>query len=132
MSPRRVGVYAIVASGALAGLAGSSQALGVSVGGMTDNFDSGFGFQGIAVALLARNSPIAVVPAALLFAALRQGGGVAQAEVGISSAVVDVMQGVVIISVIATAAWLVMRRGSSGAPEPVAREAVAVPAAGSR
>jgi simple sugar transport system permease protein len=99
---------------------------------MTDNFDSGFGFQGIAVALLARNSPIAVVPAALLFAALRQGGGVAQAEIGISSAVVDVMQGVVIISVIAAAAWWVARRGSSASSEPLARGADVVPVGGTR
>lgn len=123
VSPVRVGTWAIVTSGALAGLAGSSQALGVSVGGMTDGFDSGFGFQGIAVALLARNSPVAVIPAALLFAALRQGGGVAQAEIGVSSAIVDVMQGVVIVSVIAAAAWLAMRRGAATAGEPLAREA---------
>ena len=123
VSPVRVGTWAIVTSGALAGLAGSSQALGVSVGGMTDGFDSGFGFQGIAVALLARNSPVAVIPAALLFAALRQGGGVAQAEIGVSSAIVDVMQGVVIVSVIAAAAWLAMRRGAATVGEPLAREA---------
>jgi len=132
VSPVRVGSWAIVASGALAGLAGSSQALGVSVGGMTDNFDSGFGFQGIAVALLARNSPVAVLPAALLFAALRQGGGVAQAELGISSAIVDIMQGVVIVSVIAAAAWLAMRRDAGTGSDPLARAATPLPVGGTR
>ena len=48
---------------------------------------------------LARNSPIGAVPAALLFAALRQGGGLMEARVGISSAVVLITQGLVILLV---------------------------------
>jgi simple sugar transport system permease protein len=110
VSPRRVGAFAIVVSGALAGLAGAAQVTAVGAAGMTDNFDSGFGFQGIAVALLARNSPWAVVPSALLFAALRQGGGVIEAEVGVSSALVDIVQGIVIVAVIGVVAWLAGRR----------------------
>lgn len=117
VSPVRVAMFTIVASGALAGLAGSSQVLAVGVGGMTDNFDSGFGFQGIAVALLARNVPLAVVPSALLFAALRQGGGVVQAEVGVSSALVEIVQGLVIILVIGIAARLARQQ-----PELVAAD----------
>jgi general nucleoside transport system permease protein len=115
VSPTRVAVVAIVASGVLSGVAGASLVLGGSTPGMTDNFDAGYGFEGIAVALLARNSPLGVIPAALLFAALRQGGGVVQAQVGVSSAVVDVMQGLVIVLVILAAALLATFRRSSRA-----------------
>jgi general nucleoside transport system permease protein len=95
----RVTVIAFVASGALAGLAGSSLILAGESGSMSDNFSAGYGFAGIVVALLARNSPIGAVPAALLFAALRQGGGLMEARVGISSAVVLITQGLVILLV---------------------------------
>ena len=113
VSPARIAVVALIASGALAGIAGSSLVLGGSTPGMTDNFDAGYGFEGIAVALLGRNSPAGVLPAALLFAALRQGGGVVEAQVGVSSAVVDVMQGLVIVLVILAAGLMAAYRRSS-------------------
>jgi general nucleoside transport system permease protein len=95
----KVTVIAFLMSGGLAGLAGSSLILGGESGSMADNFSAGYGFAGIVVALLARNSPLGVVPAALLFAALRQGGGLMEARVGISSAVVLITQGLVILLV---------------------------------
>jgi simple sugar transport system permease protein len=112
ISPRRIGAYAIVLSGVLAGLAGSSMILASETRVMTDRFDGGYGFQGIAVALLARNNPVAVIPAALLFAALQQGGGVLQAELEVSSAVVGITQGVVILLVIAASALVMEPRAA--------------------
>jgi general nucleoside transport system permease protein len=106
VSPRRTGVIAIVMSGALAGIAGSSLLLGAGARNLTDGFDAGYGFQGIAVALLARNSPWGVFPAALLFATLRQAGGVMEATAGVSSAVVDLTQGIVILLVLAATSLL--------------------------
>lgn len=110
VSPARIGVQAIVVSGGLAGLAGASLVLGGETGAMTDNFDAGYGFQGIAVALLARNSPLGSIPAALLFAALAQGGGVVEAQVGVSSAVVGLTQGLVIVFVLAAGGLLYAAR----------------------
>ena len=78
---------------------------------MADNFSAGYGFAGIVVALLARNSPIGAVPAALLFAFLRQGGGLMEARVGISSAVVGITQGLVIL-LVASASFLFERLAS--------------------
>lgn len=109
----RIGVLAIVVSGLMAGLAGASLTVGGSSPAMGDGFASDYGYQGIAVALLARNSPWGVLPAALLFAALRQGGGVVQAQVGVSAAVVGITQGIVIIFVLAAAAYLAARRNPS-------------------
>jgi general nucleoside transport system permease protein len=106
VSPTRTGVNAILLSGALAGVAGSSLLLGGGARNLTDGFDAGYGFQGIAVALLARNSPWGVIPAAFLFATLRQAGGVMEATAGVSSAVVDLTQGIVILLVLAATSLL--------------------------
>jgi simple sugar transport system permease protein len=106
-------VLAILLSGALAGLAGVSLTLAAETPGMTDNFGSDYGFQGIAVALLARNSPVGAIPAALLFAALRQGGGVMEAQVGVSASLVGITQGIVIMFVLAAAALLYLARHRS-------------------
>jgi ABC-type uncharacterized transport system permease subunit len=99
ISTVRMTVMALLVSGALAGLVGGSLTLGGESPSMTDNFSAGYGFAGIVVALLARNVPIATIPAALLFAALRQGGGLMEARVGISSALVLITQGLVILLV---------------------------------
>lgn len=105
----RVAAYALVISGGLAGLAGSSLILAGDSRTLADNFSANFGFQGIVVALLARNSPIAVVPAALLFAALRQGGAFAEVTVGVSESLVQVTLGLVIV-LLAGSAFLLERR----------------------
>jgi len=93
----RIGVYALVLSGALAGLAGSSLILAGESGTLADNFSANYGFDGIVVALLAANRAAGVVPAAILFAALRQGGSFVETQVGVSSALVQVIQGTVIV-----------------------------------
>jgi len=93
----RVNVLALIASGALAGLAGASLILGGESRSMSDNFSANYGFEGIVVALLARNNPYATVPAALLFAALRQGRGLMEARVGVPSSIVLITQGLVIL-----------------------------------
>ena len=121
-----VTVGALLISGGMAGLAGASLLLGGESTSMTDNFSAGFGFTGIVVALLARGSPWGVIPAALLFAALRQGGGLVEARAGISSALVLITQGLVIVFVAGSQFLLDRQRGvrvdaaapGSGAPLP--------------
>jgi general nucleoside transport system permease protein len=111
VNTRLVSVAALVISGGLAGLAGSSLILGGESPSMSDNFSANLGFTGIVVALLARNNPIGAIPAALLFATLRQGGGLAEARVGVSSSVVLITQALVIVFV-AAAAFILDRRRS--------------------
>lgn len=106
---KRVTVFALCGSGALAGLAGASLILGGESTSMSDNFSANFGFEGIVVALLARNNPVACIPAALLFAVLRQGGGLMEARVGVPSSVTLVTQGLVIL-LVAGAGFLLDRR----------------------
>jgi ABC-type uncharacterized transport system permease subunit len=62
-------------SGGVAGLAGGEQVLGV-YRAFYDNFSPGFGFDGIAVAMLAQNHALGVIAASLLFGALNAGSGV--------------------------------------------------------
>ncbi|PYS89445.1 MAG: ABC transporter permease [Acidobacteria bacterium] len=68
-------VLAMAVSGALAGLVGVNEVLGYRYR-YYDSFSSGvgYGFTGIAVALLGRNHPVGVVFAALFFGALKRGG----------------------------------------------------------
>ncbi len=117
----RVNVLALVISGALAGLAGASLILGGESRSMSDNFSANYGFEGIVVALLARNNPYATVPAALLFAALRQGRGLMEARVGVSSSIVLIAQGLVIL-LIAGASFLLERRQTARVDTDAAAE----------
>jgi ABC-type uncharacterized transport system permease subunit len=123
VATERIGAAALVASGALAGIGGSSIILDSPTGSMTDGFSAGYGYIGIAVALLARGSAVGTVAAALLFAALEQGGGLMEVRIGVSSALVDVTQGIVVV-LVAGSAWLIarsprLRRPATAAPVPV-------------
>ncbi|MEM6489335.1 MAG: ABC transporter permease [Pseudomonadota bacterium] len=70
---RRLTLGAMAVSGALAGLMAVNVILG-DAGRLVINFTAGYGFTGIAVALMGRAHPVGVVLAALLFGALFQGG----------------------------------------------------------
>ena len=83
-------------SGAIGGLAGAEQVLGV-YGAYYDNFSPGYGFDGIAVAMLANSDPIGVILSSLLFGALNSGGSVLQMELGISKYLVQVLQFIVVL-----------------------------------
>jgi ABC-type uncharacterized transport system permease subunit len=66
-------VLAMAVSGALAGMVGVNEVLGYRYR-YYQGFSPGYGFTGIAVALLGRNHPVGVLLAALLFGALIRGG----------------------------------------------------------
>ena len=103
-------IKSLCISGGLAGLAGAVEVMGV-YGRLFDTFSSGFGFTGIAVALLAKNNPIGVVAAALLFGALSAGAGTMQLEANVSQKVISIIQAIIIFLVAAETivTWLVDR-----------------------
>jgi ABC-type uncharacterized transport system permease subunit len=123
---QRVSVGALVASGGFAGLAGGALMLGTDVTNLLSGFSANYGFEGIVVALLARNNPIAAIPAALLFAFLIQGGGFMEATVGIPSAVVLITVGLVIVLGAAAEFLIRHRRISSAASEVTTTPAAAL------
>ncbi|MHB8618690.1 MAG: ABC transporter permease [Chloroflexota bacterium] len=94
-------------SGALAGLAGADEVLGVAHY-MPPSFSVGYGFDAIAVALLARGSPWAILPAAFLFGAMRSGAGFMQLQTQVSSDLISIVQGTVIMFIAAPSmvSWL--------------------------
>jgi ABC-type uncharacterized transport system permease subunit len=92
----RVIIVSMLLSGAIAGLGGAAHALGV-VHRFVDGFSPGYGFTGIAVALLGRNSAIGVVVGAILFGALASAGTTAQLFSDIPLDIVDVLSGTVMI-----------------------------------
>lgn len=83
-------------SGILAGLAGAEQALGV-YRSFYDGFSPGFGFDGIAVAMLAKNSPIGIAVAAVLLGALNSGGIAMQMMTSVTRDIVKVLEAIVIL-----------------------------------
>ena len=71
INPRNVTVWVMALSGAIAGLAGVAEVMGYRYRYL-DNFSSGWGFTGIAVALLGRNNPFGILAAAVLFGLLNK------------------------------------------------------------
>jgi len=96
-------VGSLALSGGLAGLAGAVQLAGVDHRLVEEGFSAGYGYDSIAVSLLGANHPFAIVPAALLFAALRSGAGLMQIEADVSSQIISVLQALVILFVAAEA-----------------------------
>lgn len=96
VSPGRETLRVLMLSGALAGLAGALEVCGVT-GRLFQNLSPGYGFTAIAVALLARLHPLAVLPAALFFAALASGSGAMQRVAGVPSVTVQVIEALVLL-----------------------------------
>lgn len=94
-----VGVMAI--SGGLAGIAGTTQILGLEPYRGISGFAGTIGFDAIALALLGRSNPIGVLFAGLLFGALRAGGREMQGAAGIPVDLVLVLQALVIVLIAA-------------------------------
>ena len=93
-------VLTMALSGGLAGLAGASEVLGVNYY-HTPGFSVGYGFDSIAVALLGRSHPFGVIPAALLFGALRAGSTRMQFVSQIPIDIISVVQGIILLLVAA-------------------------------
>ena len=90
-------------SGALAGLAGSGELLGLH---HRINFEFGeqlIGFTGIIIALVARLHPAGVIVVAIAFAGLLNGSTQMQVGTGIPAALVQVIEGVALVLVLLAA-----------------------------
>lgn len=95
---------ALLVSGAFAGLAGGVEVSGVSYA-LYPNLSPGYGFTAIAVALLARQSPLGIVLAAVLFGALEAGAGAMQRDAGVPAVAVYVAEAVTIMAILLADAW---------------------------
>jgi simple sugar transport system permease protein len=93
-------IRAMAISGAMAGLAGGIELLGVTHR-LFERFAAGYGYAGIAVALLAQLHPLGTIASAFFFGALTTGAGELQRTAGISSMVATLAQAIVILAMIA-------------------------------
>jgi len=101
VSVRRTIIVTMLIAGAFSGLAGAVQIAGVDHNLTDKYFSDTTGFDAIAVALLGLGSAVGIVLAALLFGALHSGGSVMQADAGISSSLVLVLQALILFSIAA-------------------------------
>ncbi len=93
-------VIVMAFAGAMAGLAGANQTLGV-LGRATPGFSAGIGFDAIAIALLGRSHPVGVLMAGLLFGALEAGGRQMQVDAGVSVDLIAIIQALIIVFIAA-------------------------------
>ena len=101
-------VLVLLASGAVGGLAGGVETLGVHRRFM-EGFAPGFGFDGVIAALLANGHPLGVIVVALFFGALRSGSLLMEVETTASREIITVIQAFIILCV--SAQILFRRRG---------------------
>lgn len=113
-------LWVMLVSGGIAGLAGVEQVLG-QYHAFYDNFSPGFGFDGIAVAMLANSNPLGVIAASFLFGTLNGGSVVLQMTTGLSKYFVQVLQFIIVLVLAAKFTW-------SRKPRPIKQQATAKPA----
>ena len=95
----QVTATAFLASGAIAGVAGAAEVSGVTFA-LYEKLSPGYGYTAIAVALLARLNPLAVIPSAILFGFLEAGASALQRSAGVPSVTVYAVEGIIILLVV--------------------------------
>lgn len=99
--PKHEYVFAMMLAGGLAGLAGVIEVQGLTR--VLTEGSPGYGFDAIAVSLLALNNPLGIIPAAIVFGALRIGGDFLQIRAGLSVHIVAILQALILLFVSAPA-----------------------------
>jgi simple sugar transport system permease protein len=97
---RTVLLVALLGAGLIGGIGGGAHALGL-VHRYTEGFSAGFGFTGIAIALLARFNPIGILVGAILFGALNSAGATVQLFIDLPVQLIDILEGTVMVFAVA-------------------------------
>jgi len=99
MKPARIMLLVMFLAGGMGGLAGANEILAIQ-GKLFQGFSPGYGFDGIAVALVGMNSPVGIILGGVLFGALRSGGNMMQMIAGVPISTIYIIQSLVVIFVI--------------------------------
>ncbi|MDQ7071758.1 MAG: ABC transporter permease [Rhodobacterales bacterium] len=100
VSPARLILFCLGTSGALAGLAGMFEVAGPA-GQISIDFNTGYGFTAIIVAFLGRLHPVGILLAGLLMALTYIGGEIAQSNLGLPAAAIQLFQGMLLFFLLA-------------------------------
>ncbi|SIO05790.1 ABC transporter permease [Vannielia litorea] len=100
VNPTRLVLFCLGTSGALAGLAGLFEVAGPS-GQVTTDFNAGYGFTAIIVAFLGRLHPLGILLAGLLMALTYIGGEIAQSQLQLPAAAIQLFQGMLLFFLLA-------------------------------
>lgn len=98
--PARLVIFCLGMGGALAGLAGMFEVAGPA-GQVSIDFNVGYGFTAIIVAFLGRLHPVGILLAGLLMALTYIGGEIAQSNLGLPAAAIQVFQGMLLFFLLA-------------------------------
>ncbi len=93
-------MVSFIVSGAIAGIGGSAELMGTQYR-LINGFASGYGFDGVSMALIGQLHPLATMLVAVFFAALRVGSTTMQAATGVPTSVSDIIQALVIVFAVA-------------------------------
>jgi len=100
ISVKRTVISAMVVSGAIAGLGGAIETLGITYR-YAPAFNLGLGFDGITIALLGRVHPIGIIPGAILIGGMRAGAANMQFDAGVAPEIVDLLMALILLFVTA-------------------------------
>jgi simple sugar transport system permease protein len=111
ISPRRPMLYAFLIGGVTAGVAGAVEVAGIpptfAIYTGLSNLLS-FGFNGIGVALIGRNHPLAIILAGVFYGALQEGAASVQIA-GVSNEIVQVVEGIIVFAIAAPQLYHIVR-----------------------
>jgi simple sugar transport system permease protein len=100
MNVKRTIILVSVLTGGVAGIAGWGEIFGIH-GRLIENISTGMGSLAIVVALLGELNPVGMIVSAFLFAAMVVGGNAMERSAGVPFALVDVIQGIIILLILA-------------------------------
>jgi simple sugar transport system permease protein len=108
---KKVIMLSFAIGGAIAAVAGTHLAMGVHRR-LIPGISFGLAFEGIVVALLARNNPLLIPITGLFYSYLRVGGEIMEQQASVGSEIVQVIQAVIILLITAQvlAEWIKRRR----------------------
>jgi general nucleoside transport system permease protein len=94
-------LWACAIGGGCAGLAGAIE-VAAEYGRANASLNAGYGYTGILIAFLARFNPLAIMPMAILLGGLGAAGGLLQRRLGLPDATIQVLQGLIFVSILAS------------------------------
>jgi simple sugar transport system permease protein len=100
ISVKKTVISAMLISGAIAGLGGAVETLGITYR-YAPAFNLGLGFDGITIALLGRVHPLGIIPGAILIGGMRAGAANMQFDSGVAPELVDLLMALILLLVTA-------------------------------